>query len=292
MPVFCPNCGTKVSDSSRFCQNCGAVLNATPVIDNGAETVSQTSPTESINPVESVNPAEIITPVENITPVESTASVEDVSPAESVSPVESVSSPKPAQTSYSSTGYSYERPTVASYAAARSSKAGQSQTESSGTSYPATSSSAGIPWQVIIKICLLVGIVLFFCPFALVSCDGTTIVEGNGAEFAIGYLPDAEEYVDDVPVNPFLLVALGAGIIGFLCSFASDTTGRLKVTAVFATIAIAGLLLFRVTFKGYYDLDDELTVEFLWGWIFSMIAFAVAFVGSIVQYKAEKEEYI
>ncbi|MCD8108301.1 MAG: zinc ribbon domain-containing protein [Oscillospiraceae bacterium] len=285
--MFCPNCGTKVSDSSRFCQNCGAALNATPVIDNGAtETVSQTSPTESINPVESVSPAEIITPVENITPVESVAPVEDVKP------VESVSTPKPVQTSYSSSGYSSERPTVASYAAARSSKTSQSQTEASRTSYPATSSSVGIPWQVIIKICLLVGIVLFFCPFALVSCDGTTVVDGNGAEFAVGYLPDAEEYVDDVPVNPFLLVAFGAGIIGFLCSFASDTTGRLKVTAVFATIAIAGLLLFRVTFKGYYDLDDELTVEFLWGWIFSMIAFAVAFVGSIVQYKAEKEEYI
>ncbi|MCD8223948.1 MAG: zinc ribbon domain-containing protein [Clostridiales bacterium] len=155
----------------------------------------------------------------------------------------------------------------------------------------AASNSERSVWHIGLRIAILIGLLCFFCPFALVSCSNTTVIEGTGMEYMLAII-DVEEFSSDaVPLNGYLLVAFAAGIIGLLCTFISDGKNRFIIPGILTVVAMIGLILFRTTFVGFYGLEDHdkygITVSFLWGWTCSTVAFGISVVCCVVRQMIE-----
>ena len=104
----CMNCYQEISDSCKFCPNCGAkqpVQKMEPVsqvkeetIDNITEDTAEVQqPTEKVQSEEDVQPAEKVQPEEDVQPTEKVQPEEDVQPTEKVQPEEDVQPTEPTQ---------------------------------------------------------------------------------------------------------------------------------------------------------------------------------------------------
>lgn len=136
----------------------------------------------------------------------------------------------------------------------------------------------------VIKLLLLLAMVSFFFPFALVSCSGES-VEASGFELmtTISFNEEKEFDEDDTP-NYYLAAAFIFGIVGLACAWKTTEKNKMMIAAggCGAGGAIC-LLLFRSTFWEFYEItgyDGQVTVEFRWGWIISLIAYIGATAAS------------
>lgn len=145
-----------------------------------------------------------------------------------------------------------------------------------------------------VKLLFLVAMTCFFFPFAMVSCSGES-VEATGFELATNISMHEEIKFDDEDVqNPYLIAAFVCGALGFCIAW--KTKKRDKKALVSGCCAAAGavfLLLFRSTFWSFYKLtgyEGQVTVEFRWGWILSLIAYIGAAGASFLSYFVDAPE--
>lgn len=139
-----------------------------------------------------------------------------------------------------------------------------------------------------IKLFFLVAMACFFFPFAMVSCSGES-VEATGFELATNISMHEEIKFDDEDVqNPYLIAGFICGALGFCIAWKlKKRDKKALVSGCFATAGAMFLLLFRSTFWSFYKLtgyEGQVTVEFRWGWILSLIAYIGAAVASFLAY--------
>ena len=165
-----------------------------------------------------------------------------------------------------------------------------STTSSSGQTQDASYSDSRSSSQPrgLIKLLLIIGMACFIFPFATVSCgDVTASVSGLEAMTSLTMQDNLDVYVSDRAPNLFLIIAFVLGIVAVYKTRAKSIKG----TAATATVGSVCLLLFRTSFVSYYDLGDYInlvTLEFRWGWILSILTYAVAAVLSWLHHLQEK----
>ena len=135
-----------------------------------------------------------------------------------------------------------------------------------------------------IKLLLIIGMVCFIFPFATVSCgDVSASVSGFEAMTSLTMQDNLDVYVSDRAPNLFLIITFICGVIAVYKVRAKPIKG----TAVTVTVGAVCLLLFRISFVSYYDLEDYIdfvTLEFRWGWIISFLTYAAATVLAWLNY--------
>ncbi len=136
----------------------------------------------------------------------------------------------------------------------------------------------------LIKLLLIIGMVCFIFPFATVSCgDVSASVSGFEAMTSLTMQDNLDVYVSDRAPNLFLIITFICGVIAVYKVRAKPIKG----TAVTVTVGAVCLLLFRISFVSYYDLEDYIdfvTLEFRWGWIISFLTYAAATVLAWLNY--------
>ena len=136
----------------------------------------------------------------------------------------------------------------------------------------------------LIKLLLVIGMVCFIFPFATVSCgDVSASVSGFEAMTSLTMQDHLDVYVSDRAPNLFLIITFICGVIAVYKVRAKPIKG----TAVTVTVGAVCLLLFRISFVSYYDLEDYIdfvTLEFRWGWIISFLTYAAATVLAWLNY--------
>ena len=174
--------------------------------------------------------------------------------------------------------------------AATSPSSSSGGTDSSGRAQDVSHSDSKSSGQNrgLIKLLLVIGMVCFIFPFATVSCgDITASVSGLEAMTSLTMQDNLDVYVSDRAPNLFLILAFVLGIVAVYKTQAKSIKG----TAATATVGTVCLLLFRTSFVSYYDLGDYInlvTLEFRWGWILSILTYAVAAVLSWLHHLQEK----
>lgn len=139
----------------------------------------------------------------------------------------------------------------------------------------------------VVKIAILVGMICFFFPFVLVSCEGEEIARSSGVEMMIktSFSDDYDFDEDDQP-NWILWGAFGLGIAGLVLAIrAGEEASYNLIPAGEATAGGAALLLiFSMTFRRYYGLDDygdSISVSYEWGWALALISYIVASITAL-----------
>lgn len=141
----------------------------------------------------------------------------------------------------------------------------------------------------IAKVFLLVGMVCFLFPFAMVSCSGEEVAKANGIELMTSItMQDEIGFDEDTAPNPYLIISFVLGAVGFACLFKKTQENKMLIASGGCGLGAAVfLLVFRSTFRKFYDLtgyESMITVEFLWGWILSLISFIVGGCMAIISY--------
>ncbi len=139
-----------------------------------------------------------------------------------------------------------------------------------------------------VKLLFLVAMVCFFFPFAMVSCSGES-VEATGFELATNISMHEEiKFDDEDKQNPYLIAGFICGALGFCIVWRiEDRDKKALVSGCFAAAGAAFLLLFRSTFWDFYELtgyEGQVTVEYRWGWILSLIAYLGAAATSFLSH--------
>lgn len=126
----------------------------------------------------------------------------------------------------------------------------------------AAQKTAGLPLALIAKVCVLVALLAFFLPFVSVSCTQDKSIKENYSGvrlmFSIEKKDDSvmsnSESKSDPKPNIFLIAAFGGGIAAAVMIF---TKKNLKLASIVSGISALVLLLFRVSFRSYYDFPKE-----------------------------------
>lgn len=154
--------------------------------------------------------------------------------------------------------------------------------------------------KLTMKILLIIGILCFFLPFMLLSCEDTDLVDASGMDMVIGEFKDTEgEKVDEEDMdatllpNFILIVSLGTAIAATVLVFTAkgeDEAKKIKLATTLIIIAVVFLILTALTASLYYWIDEEPLLEYIKeykeegyelklavrpGWIFALICFAV-----------------
>ena len=130
--------------------------------------------------------------------------------------------------------------------------------------------------RVFIRMLQIAGFLIFFGPFVRIAFFGGISI--SGFEFATTYSPrELLEFGSD-PVNIFLILSLLAGGLNILLSFADGSPDGVKIVSGNSLLALAGLILFRVTFSFYYEMSeyDMALIQMDWGWWAAIIMYAAA----------------
>ena len=151
--------------------------------------------------------------------------------------------------------------------------------------------------KLTMKVLLIVGILCFFLPFMLLSCEDTKVIDATGMDMVIGEFKNTEgDKVDEEDMDALLLpnfiligslgTAIAATVILFLAK-GDDEEKKVRLAAILAVIAVVCLILTAVTAGLYYWIDEEPLMEMLNdedvemklsvrpGWIFSLICFTI-----------------
>jgi hypothetical protein len=103
---------------------------------------------------------------------------------------------------------------------------------------------------------LLLGSLLFFLPFTVISCQGTKVAELTGMQLALGThinMPDGigVPSLQAIPPQSSLTLALALGFIALFAGFGHRSVGGRIVTIVSAFGSVAALLISK--FGGSYE---------------------------------------
>ncbi len=154
------------------------------------------------------------------------------------------------------------------------------------------------------KILILIGLVCFAFPFLTVSCNMINYEEQNYSGFqiitasSVNHLLASQGSDIKIPGNIFLLLAFLAGVLAFLFlilrKIIHHLPGKLRnvirrpasiphrVGGILSTVSAAFLLIFRLTIKTYYPLDESqwsvLMIETKFGFVLCLIVMAAAAV--------------
>ena len=173
-------------------------------------------------------------------------------------------------------------------AASVSSPSGHDETYTSSQSPPVPHTESTPPVNTqgrgLVKLLLIISLACFIFPFATVSCgDVSASVSGFEAMTSLTMQDNLDVYVSDRAPNLFLIITFICGVIAVYKVRAKPIKG----TAVTVTVGAVCLLLFRISFVSYYDLEDYIdfvTLEFRWGWIISFLTYAAATVLAWLNY--------
>ena len=151
--------------------------------------------------------------------------------------------------------------------------------------------------KLTMKIFLIVGILCFFLPFMLLSCEDTEVIDATGMDMVIGEFKNTEgekldeEDIDATLLPNFILIAsLGTAIAATVLLFLAkgdDEAKKVKLATILAIVAVVCLILTAVTAGLYYWIDEEPLMEMIAdddvemklsvrpGWIFALICFII-----------------
>lgn len=143
--------------------------------------------------------------------------------------------------------------------------------------------------RLAVKVLFIVGLVCFVFPYILVSCSGEEI-EFSGMELMTKITFNEElEVEDDDPYNYYLIGAFVLGVIGLICAAKAEMWDKKMVgAAVCGLCGVILLIIFRVTFLEFYELDgygDRIELEVRWGWVLTVLAYIGASVCAMVYQK-------
>ncbi|MBP5431797.1 zinc ribbon domain-containing protein [Ruminococcus sp.] len=127
----------------------------------------------------------------------------------------------------------------------------------------AAQKTSGMPLLLIAKVCVLVALVAFFLPFVSVSCTKDKSIKENYSGFRMMF--SIEKKDDDVAKNAdsdpkpnvFLLAAFAGGVATAVVLFRKSDKKSLKIASIVSAASAAAILLFRMTFRSYYDIPKE-----------------------------------
>ena len=127
----------------------------------------------------------------------------------------------------------------------------------------AAQKTSNLPLRLIAKVCVLIALVAFFLPFVSVSCTQEKSIEEKYSGFRMMF--SIEKKDDDVAKNAdsdpkpniFLLVAFAGGVATAVILFRKSDKKSLKTASIISAVSAAALLLFRMTFRSYYDIPEQ-----------------------------------
>ena len=153
------------------------------------------------------------------------------------------------------------------------------------------------------KLLLLIGLICFFGPFVMISCDGESeTYSGMEMMTTITYesLNGSDDFdrrsIQDESPNYYLIAAFVLGIASLIiiCNVTSEKTisekSKLELTSGACTVGgTISLYLFKSTFWDFYDeqLDGArqyIDVEFKWGYTLSFLMFICAAICIFIAY--------
>lgn len=124
----------------------------------------------------------------------------------------------------------------------------------------AAEKTAGLPLALIAKVCVLIALVAFFLPFISVSCTQDKSVKESYSGFRLMLSIEkkddsvASNSESDPKPNVFLIAAFAGGAAAAVIIFRKK---NIKLAAIISGISALVLILFRMTFRSYYDFPSE-----------------------------------
>jgi hypothetical protein len=98
----------------------------------------------------------------------------------------------------------------------------------------------------------------------------------------------AENAESDPKPNVFLMIAFAGGIATAVFLFVKKNN---KLAAIISCVSVVALLIFRMSFAGYYDIPDEMAkhvdIDAKFGLILSILMFIVTAAASFLEHKSE-----
>lgn len=142
------------------------------------------------------------------------------------------------------------------------------------------------------KISLLLGMLCFLLPFAMVSCQEQTVAEASGIELLTGksIIHDFDIDKKESTQNIHLIIAFLFGIGGMILRTKQYQDGNTLYSGICAVCSLFFMFLFAVTFRSYYGLSEYgnyVEVEFRYGFVLSLIFLLTSAAGSIWAYYQE-----
>ena len=144
--------------------------------------------------------------------------------------------------------------------------------------------------KLAVKISLILALICFLFPFVTVSCEGES-KSYKGIEFMTGIEMGIDEdegpYMNksDNPVNYWLIGAFVLGFVGMILGFTDDNGDKMIPIAILSALGLAALTAFRMTFVGFYELEDYadyIDIDYKIGWIGAVVMFVIAFGGAVI----------
>lgn len=124
--------------------------------------------------------------------------------------------------------------------------------------------TAGLPRVLIAKVCILIALVSFFLPFISVSCKDNEYADEmeeqsySGFSLMLDLEDDDDEALDSLESDPspniFLILAFAGGVASAVFIFYKK---KYKLAAMISGGSVVALILFRMTFFGYYDFPSQ-----------------------------------
>ncbi len=154
-------------------------------------------------------------------------------------------------------------PTAGAPQAANTANAGAAVKELADTfTGIAAEKTAGLPLALIAKVCVLIALLAFFLPFISVSCtqDKSVKESYSGVRLMTGIdksddsLSKGSGQDSDHEPNIFLIAAFAGGVATAVIIFRKK---NIKLAAIISGISALVLILFRMTFRSYYDFPSE-----------------------------------
>ncbi len=124
----------------------------------------------------------------------------------------------------------------------------------------AVEKTAGLPLALIAKVCVLIALLAFFLPFISVSCTQDKSVKESYSGFRLMLSLEkkddsvASNSESDPKPNVFLIAAFAGGAAAAVIIFRKK---NIKLAAIISGISALVLLLFRMSFRSYYDFPSE-----------------------------------
>lgn len=148
-----------------------------------------------------------------------------------------------------------------------------------------------ISW--IARLTVLAALIMFFCPFMMVSCEPLEVEETySGVNFMLknadGDILNSKIIEDaEFEHNYWLIGAFVLGAVTLLLLFVK----RARLVAAFTALASTVMLvLFRVTFYSFYDIEDfkevkdVIIIETMWGFIACVALMFITTILAVINY--------
>ena len=125
----------------------------------------------------------------------------------------------------------------------------------------AATAAAPLPLAMIARIAVIAALLCFFLPFVMVSCNGDKSVSASysGFEMITKIGADDDELLSQdsskAKSNIFVFGAFACGVVSAVFMFVKKD--KQKLAAALSAISAAALLVFRMTFRMYYGLNDS-----------------------------------